>query len=39
MFSKIAVTGPAAHPLCKELVAQQPTATGTTRAGFRRKNP
>jgi glutathione peroxidase len=37
MFSKIAVTGPAMHPLYKELVAQQPIATGTTRPGFRQR--
>jgi glutathione peroxidase len=35
MFSKIAVTGPATHPLYQELLAEQPTATGPTRAGFR----
>jgi glutathione peroxidase len=37
MFSKIAVTGPATHPLYKELIAEQPTATGTTRARFRER--
>lgn len=35
MFSKIAVTGEAAHPLYKSLTSEQPSATGPNRAGFR----
>jgi glutathione peroxidase len=35
MFSKIAVTGPATHPLYRALIAAEPKATGTTRTGFR----
>ena len=35
MFSKIAVTGPATHPLYKSLIAAQPKAIGPTRNGFR----
>ena len=35
MFSKIAVTGPATHPLYQALIAAQPTAIGPGRAGFR----
>ena len=37
MFSKIAVTGPATHPLYQALIAAQPTATGPTRQGFRER--
>lgn len=35
MFSKIAVTGPATHPLYQTLIAAEPKATGATRLGFR----
>jgi glutathione peroxidase len=37
MFSKIAVTGAAVHPLYRELIAAKPAADGTTREGFREK--
>jgi glutathione peroxidase len=37
MFSKIAVTGPGAHPLYQSLVAAQPKATGPTRDTFRER--
>ena len=37
MFSKIAVTGPATHPLYKELIAEQPKADGINRESFREK--
>jgi glutathione peroxidase len=37
MFSKIAVTGAATHPLYRALIAAQPKATGATRDGFREK--
>lgn len=35
MFSKIAVTGPATHPLYRSLVSTQPKAIGPTRDSFR----
>ncbi len=35
MFSKIPVTGPDTHPLYQALIAAQPKAIGTNRAGFR----
>jgi len=35
MFSKIAVTGPATHPLYQALIAAQPKAIGPTRDSFR----
>jgi glutathione peroxidase len=35
MFSKIAVTGGATHPIYKALLVEQPSATGPNRAGFR----
>jgi glutathione peroxidase len=35
MFSKIAVTGPNTHPLYQSLIAEQPTAIGDSRPGFR----
>ena len=35
MFSKIVVTGEAAHPLYKTLIAEQPSATGPSRSSFR----
>ncbi|MGD0797403.1 MAG: glutathione peroxidase [Acidobacteriaceae bacterium] len=35
MFSKIAVTGPATHPLYRALIAAEPKASGATRADFR----
>jgi len=35
MFSKIAVTGPATHPLYQALISAQPTAIGDSRPGFR----
>jgi len=35
MFSKITVTGPDTHPLYQALIAAQPTAIGSGRAGFR----
>ncbi|GGA78641.1 glutathione peroxidase [Edaphobacter acidisoli] len=37
MFSKIAVTGAATHPLYQALIAAQPTATGPTRQSFRER--
>lgn len=37
MFSKIEVTGDAIHPLYKELIAEQPAATGETRPAFRER--
>ena len=37
MFSKIAVTGPAVHPLYRTLIDAQPKANGATREGFREK--
>ncbi|MBS1798213.1 MAG: glutathione peroxidase [Acidobacteria bacterium] len=37
MFSKIAVTGPATHPLYRELIAARPQANGDSREGFRQK--
>ncbi len=37
MFSKIAVTGEATHPLYNELISEQPTAIGETRAAFRER--
>ncbi|MGH9725123.1 MAG: glutathione peroxidase [Candidatus Acidiferrales bacterium] len=36
MFSKIAVVGPAMHPLYQALAAAQPTAIGPGRADFRK---
>jgi glutathione peroxidase len=36
MFSKIAVTGPEAHPLYRALVEAAPGATGATRGEFRK---
>jgi glutathione peroxidase len=35
MFSKIAVTGPTAHPLYQALIAEAPKASGATRPEFR----
>jgi glutathione peroxidase len=35
IFQKIAVTGPATHPLYQALIAAQPKATGDTRAAMR----
>jgi glutathione peroxidase len=35
MFSKIAVTGSATHPLYQALIAAQPAAIGDSRPGFR----
>jgi glutathione peroxidase len=35
MFAKIAVTGPATHPLYRTLIDQQPSASGDTRSSFR----
>ncbi len=37
MFSKIAVTGAATHPLYQTLIAAQPTAIGPTRQSFRER--
>lgn len=37
MFSKIAVTGTATHPLYQALIAARPQATGDSREGFRQK--
>ena len=37
MFSKIAVTGAATHPLYKALIDAEPTATGATRPAFRER--
>ena len=37
MFSKIAVTGTGIHPLYSTLIAAEPSATGSTREGFREK--
>jgi glutathione peroxidase len=35
MFSKIAVTGSATHPLYRALIAAEPKASGSTRAAYR----
>jgi len=35
MFSKIAVTGPATHPLYRALIAAESKAAGSTRPGYR----
>jgi glutathione peroxidase len=35
LFSKIAVTGPTAHPLYQALIAEAPKASGATRPEFR----
>jgi len=37
MFSKIAVTGAATHPLYRELIAEQPEADGVNRESFRER--
>jgi glutathione peroxidase len=37
MFSKITVTGPETHPLYSALIAEEPKASGETRAGMREK--
>ena len=37
MFAKIAVTGPAIHPLYQALIAAEPKAAGATREAFRAK--
>ncbi len=37
LFSKIAVTGPGTHPLYSALIAAEPKATGSGRAGFRQE--
>jgi len=37
MFQKIVVSGPETHPLYKELIAEQPTATAKEPGDFRKK--
>jgi glutathione peroxidase len=37
MFSKMAVTGPATHPLYSALIEAEPKAVGSGRAGFRQE--